>query len=527
MPAPRVFISSTYRDLVDARSSLEAFFKSILYEPITFERGGIHFDHTKALDLSCYDAVKECDLMILVIGGRYGTPASEEADRKNARHYNSITKTEYLEALSANIPIYTFVRHDVLGEHYTYYNQPKSARTKFVPKCVDNVLIFQLIQEIHGLKRNNLVIPHGDVTEMVEYLKKATASLVQSALASKRLEEASLPCSINGYKLYYHRRKARLSHTNLSNLAKIPRHRLMDFERVKKHVDEENPTSMFAGCTEGEIQRLEAILKCEDQLRAGREDDLLSLYIHYYHANRGSSPVQERAENGDRELFPTKIVVFDFDGTMTVQRDRTTWELIWEELGYTVQDCAKLHRQFSNGLISHDEWCGKTREAFCAKDISEETLKQVAEKTVLMAGAKELIARLEASGIEMHILSGSIEQIIRLVLGADFAKITHVQANSLKFTNGKLSFIQGTKYDFKGKAAYLKELMARKRVAPTEILFVGNSINDAWASKSGVTTLCVNPHFTDGHNMKEWLYCIREMHDMCEILNYVRVPETH
>ena len=61
MPSPRVFISSTYVDLQDARSVVESFFKSLTYETISMKRGGIYYDHNKPLDESCYDAVKESD----------------------------------------------------------------------------------------------------------------------------------------------------------------------------------------------------------------------------------------------------------------------------------------------------------------------------------------------------------------------------------------------------------------------------------------------------------------------------------
>jgi hypothetical protein len=83
MPSPRVFISSTYVDLVDARSVVEHYFRELLYETVAFERGGIHFDHTKPLDVSCYEAVKDCDLMVLIIGGRYGSPSTIKSMSKN------------------------------------------------------------------------------------------------------------------------------------------------------------------------------------------------------------------------------------------------------------------------------------------------------------------------------------------------------------------------------------------------------------------------------------------------------------
>ena len=57
--------------------------------------------------------------------------------------------------------------------------------------------------------------------------------------------------------------------------------------------------------------------------------------------------------------------------------------------------------------------------------------------------------------------------------------------------DGSLAHIAGTKYDFVGKADYLRRLMSFEKIAPYEILFVGNSCNDIFASQSGARhTLC-------------------------------------
>lgn len=165
MASPRVFISSTYVDLADARSVVEHYFRELLYETVAFERGGIHFDHKRPLDFSCYDAVKDCDIMILIIGGRYGSSSSDTYSSSDGRSYNSITKAEYLEALSAGIPIFTFVKQNVHNEYFSYVNQPKPQCKDFRPSTVDNILVFQLIKEIHDLRTNNLMIDYETVPE--------------------------------------------------------------------------------------------------------------------------------------------------------------------------------------------------------------------------------------------------------------------------------------------------------------------------------------------------------------------------
>lgn len=462
--------------------------------------------------------------MILIVGGRYGSAASEPWRSSDGNSFNSITKSEYLEALSAGIPIFTFIRQSVLNEYFTYINQPKNKRKDFRPSAVDNVLVYHLIKEIRELRSNNLIIEYGSASEILQYLKKATASLVHDAFKSRRDEVYGQSCLINGYKLFYYRRTRGLSHTQLGQAIQVKRAFISSLEKVRSPEALAKHGQLFRECPRSVLTKLEAVLDCHGELEAGKEDGVLSVYISYYHSNRGKQPNKDNGSNDSQELFPIKSVIFDFDGTLTHQDRRTTWELIWEELGYSIENCAKLHRDFSNNAIDHREWCERTCDAFNDKGISEATLNNVAARIKLMDGVRELIEILADNEIEMHILSGSIEQVIYRVLGPLAAKFTHIQANSFKFSGSVLSYIQGTDYDFEGKATYVLNLLERKKWSPTDILFVGNSSNDRWVSRAGVTTLCVNPHFTDGNDEREWIYCIREMHDIREILKFIRLP---
>lgn len=525
MPYPRVFISSTYIDLLNVRETVENCLHELLFEPIAFERGGISYDHKKPMDLSCYEAVKECDMMILIIGGRYGSLVSNKVDSTDGETINSITKTEYLEALSVGIKVITFIKEDVLAEYYTYRNQTKKARKEFKPAKVDNTAIFDLIYEIKELKRNNEIVAYHSVSDITNKLKQEVALLAQRGLKENQAEDHETDVMVNAYKMFYYRRQKRYSLTALAKKTRLKRNLISSLEKEKSVDKLGNPDSLpFRTCNKEILKKIEKALDCDGQLSAGLDDDMLSQYVNYYHCNRGKQPSKNRSENENLELFPKKAVVLDFDGTMTTQKSRTTWEMIWTELGYSTNDCNFYHRQFSNGLISHEKWCQITSDKFKERGITENTLTQVASTIELVDGVLELVEILEKNDIEFHILSGSIEQIIRMVLGQElFNRFTHVQANSLKFTNAKLTYIEGTKYDFEGKADYINNLIRSRKYSRTDVLFVGNSSNDRWASRSGVTTLCVNPHFTDGNDEKEWIYCLREMDNILEILKYIKL----
>ena len=217
------------------------------------------------------------------------------------------------------------------------------------------------------------------------------------------------------------------------------------------------------------------------------------------------------------------MVVFDFDGTITRPvNGHTTWEMIWAHLGYTREDCAQYHAQFRTGALTHTEWCNLTLEKFRAGNLKRSDLTVLARQLPVLDGFAGLVDELVRRKIALHIVSGSIGSIIRDVLGPHVARFDSIMANELMFgTDGTLTDIVETLYDFEGKAHYTKYLVAAAECSPSELLFVGNAGNDGWVADAGVRTLCVNPTTTDPDDRRTWTANIRDMRDMMQILEFV------
>lgn len=147
---PRIFISSTFYDLKYIREELSNFIIDKHYEPILFENGNIGYTPHSRLDISCYEAMRNSDMAILIIGGKYGSPATNQNENDNFQEYISVTRNEFRTAQKNNIPIYAFVDSKVFTEYELYENNINFSDSILNIKFnnVDNINIFKFIKEI-------------------------------------------------------------------------------------------------------------------------------------------------------------------------------------------------------------------------------------------------------------------------------------------------------------------------------------------------------------------------------------------
>lgn len=153
---PRVFVSSTYYDLKYIRNNLENFINQYGFDAVLFESGNVFFHPEINMDISCYREVELCHMMILIVGGRYGSPASEESikeiNKEYEQKYVSITRKEFIKAKGNGIPMFIFIDKNVDSEYETYklnknfIKEENSNCFKFAH--VDNKCIFEFIEEL-------------------------------------------------------------------------------------------------------------------------------------------------------------------------------------------------------------------------------------------------------------------------------------------------------------------------------------------------------------------------------------------
>lgn len=183
MAKPKVFISSTFYDLKQVRTDLDSFIESLGYDPIRNEEGDIPYGKDEALEDYCYKEIKGIDILISIIGSRFGS--------ESKRNLSSVSQIELRTALKEGKQVYIFIDKNVLSEYETYLLNKENSSMKY--RYVDDVRIYSFIEEVKNLGSNNNIKGFESAHDITKYLKEQFAGLFQRFLEEQtRVKEISL-----------------------------------------------------------------------------------------------------------------------------------------------------------------------------------------------------------------------------------------------------------------------------------------------------------------------------------------------
>lgn len=172
---PNIFISSTISDLSHLRDSIRDVVSEIGYNPIMSEYGDIGYLPSESAEDSCYIAMRDCQLAIVIIGKRYGSISEKGL---------SVTHNEYKTARDKKIPVIFLVNEEVLSYKKVYDANAKGTKMNF-PGMEAPENIFDLIREFSDSKYNNGLIAFTNVQSAKTNLKKQFAHITGDLLKRK------------------------------------------------------------------------------------------------------------------------------------------------------------------------------------------------------------------------------------------------------------------------------------------------------------------------------------------------------
>ena len=172
---PNVFLSSTMYDLSDLRAQLRQFVEGLGWRAVMSEHDSFPIDANETTVGNSRRNVREnADVFVMVVGARYGS-VDAEADK-------SVTNLEFVEARARGVPVYVFVRKDVLAQLRVWKANPEADYSG----VVDTPRIFEFIDSFRG-GGEVWTSEFATAEDIVNTLRNQFAYLVQDALELRQL----------------------------------------------------------------------------------------------------------------------------------------------------------------------------------------------------------------------------------------------------------------------------------------------------------------------------------------------------
>ncbi len=185
MAVPKVFISSTCYDLADVRDSLVGFIKSFGLEPVLSDKGDVFYHPDLHTHDSCLREVDNCQLFLLLVGGRFG--GTYVADTKK-----SIVNAEWAAAKSLQLPVFSFVKREVMEDHRVFQKNKANSKAIVFPAIENQTYaphIFGFIDEVRLSPVNNGLFRFEYTRDVEDMLRKQWAGMLFDFLKERKLRK--------------------------------------------------------------------------------------------------------------------------------------------------------------------------------------------------------------------------------------------------------------------------------------------------------------------------------------------------
>lgn len=134
--------------------------------------------------------MRNSDMVILIIGGEYGSAASGE-NKDEFKEYMSVTRKEFRTAIDSGIPMFVMIDKNVMVEYGVYeanYDSVEKKNRKMEFPATKNINVFRFIKEVRGM----VTIPIQEFeksSDIKEFISKQWADMFKSYLTSLRNNE--------------------------------------------------------------------------------------------------------------------------------------------------------------------------------------------------------------------------------------------------------------------------------------------------------------------------------------------------
>lgn len=335
---PRIFVSSTFYDLKYIREDLSNFIRTHGFDPILFEDGDIGYTPGRHLDDSCYESLKQSDMVLLVIGGNYGSPASSEK-KDEFKEYLSVTRKEFGTAVGEGIPVFVFIDNKVYTEYGIYeanQEEIESGASSIRFSVTKDINVFRFIREIKGIDTLSIT-EFIRVSDIKEFLEKQWSDMFKNYLEALKGE----------------RRIKNLEDT-VRNMERLMKKMDMMLDVVGKKVLESEEVNTYQSVLDNQkiilaSEKITDYIQLGEKYTGKKREKQIKALLHIYKTIEGTE-MQEKAMSKNRGDY---MKFFDYCETQGAELEEYS-DLAFSEYEeiLAVLDSGKTEKAFLECLLS-------------------------------------------------------------------------------------------------------------------------------------------------------------------------------
>ncbi len=187
--------------------------------------------------------------------------------------------------------------------------------------------------------------------------------------------------------------------------------------------------------------------------------------------------------------FQKSLIAFDFDGTLTTAKFRSSWQAVHEYFGTWATHGKRALQQYINGEISYTEFC--IADAYPWIDKSEEEYQEALATINLRSGIEELLSFFKDNDCILVIISQGLGDLVKKT-ASDYDFDFWV-ANDLIRRDGRITGEVVVNVDDHMKGKICLSLLEYFNIPPEKSIAIGDASADIELFQMAQISIAIEP----------------------------------
>ena len=223
-----------------------------------------------------------------------------------------------------------------------------------------------------------------------------------------------------------------------------------------------------------------------------------------------------------RQKWKYRVIAFGLDGTLLRGPNFDySWQLVWREQKLPMKLHSQYMENFHDGKWDYTTWCQQVVKKLRSSGLTRDRIATIAAGVSLTKNFHQTVQTLKNEGFSLAIVSGGIDTFIHDAIPDAEKYFDYIFINRATFdSDGLITDVVPTKYDFEGKAEALKYVCRTIGCGEDQSVFVGEGHNDVDAIKLAGLSIAYPPK-----DSKVYSHADVSIHDddLSKILEHVLV----